>query len=184
MNDRGMSDVCPGSALAARPQLAQREQSIIIIAIIVRLTLMRSLNALTIDDHRRLAVCTRVVYEVKSKRLRCVLLAFLSPSGLLWRSSSEIDRTDSMWTCMQAGKAAENRRRGVTQNRKEGRGRGIGGKGERAKEQVVRLATRSFVCSWYYCSAVVVLTTLLETTGPTKQHFFPPSQPTSHESSS
>lgn len=75
MNDRGMSDVCPGSALAARPQLAQREQSIIII--IVRLTLLRSLNALTIDDHRRLVVCTRVVYEVKSKWSGCVLLSCL-----------------------------------------------------------------------------------------------------------
>ena len=182
MNDRGTSDVCPGSALAARPQLAQREQSIIII--IVRLTLLRSLKALTIDDHRRLAVCTRVVYEVKSKWLG-VCSVVLSPSGLLWRRSSEIDRIDSMWTCMQAGKAAENRRRGVTQNRKEGRG--IGGRGKRAKEQVVRLATRNFVrlflvllqccCRFYY-------TTLLETTGQTKQHFFPPSQPTSHESSS
>lgn len=77
MNDRGMSDVCPGSALAARPQLAQREQSIIIIIIIVRLTLLQSLEALTIDDHRRLAVCTRVVYEVKSKWSGCALLSCL-----------------------------------------------------------------------------------------------------------
>ena len=54
MNDRGMSDArALLSALAARPQLTSgvSEQSIVII---VRLTLLRLLRALTIDDHRRL----------------------------------------------------------------------------------------------------------------------------------
>ena len=44
MNDRGMSDVCPGSALAARPQLAQREQSIIIIIVLLLLFVFIAVN--------------------------------------------------------------------------------------------------------------------------------------------